>query len=267
MAETSSDAARAQDPFVEYYTRESLSPKAIERFRGTMNAVLRVRAAAGLRLEGLDVADVGCNTGTQALMWAERNNRVLGLDINEDLLKVARIRCQEARRDATFTLGTATNLPWESASVDVCLLPELLEHVADWQTCVNEACRVLRPGGTLFLSTTNALCPIQNEFDLPLYSWYPKFLKKRYEQLSVTTRPELVNHAKFPAVHWFTPYGLARYLRSLGFDTFDRFDFMDAASKSASQQLVLKTLRALAPLRWLAHVATPYTAIIANKRA
>jgi 2-polyprenyl-6-hydroxyphenyl methylase/3-demethylubiquinone-9 3-methyltransferase len=266
MADTGSDAARADDPFVEYYTRESISPRTIERFQGTMNAVLRVRAASNLKLEGLDVADVGCNTGTQALMWAERNHRVRGLDINEGLLTVARIRCQEAKRDATFALGNATDLPWESASADVCLLPELLEHVADWQSCVNEACRVLRPGGTLFLSTTNALCPIQNEFDLPLYSWYPKFLKKHYEHVSVTTRPELVNHAKFPAVHWFTPYGLGRYVRALGFDTFDRFDFMDVSHKSPPQQLVLKTLRALPPLRWLAHVATPYTAIIANKR-
>jgi 2-polyprenyl-3-methyl-5-hydroxy-6-metoxy-1,4-benzoquinol methylase len=55
--------------------------------------------------------------------------------------------------------------------MDVCLLPELLEHVADWQSCLNEAARVLRPGGLLYLSTTNVLCPRQQEFNLPLYSF------------------------------------------------------------------------------------------------
>jgi 2-polyprenyl-6-hydroxyphenyl methylase/3-demethylubiquinone-9 3-methyltransferase len=253
------------DPFVDYYVRESVSDRTVERFLGTMGAVLRVRARAGLPVETLDVADVGCNTGTQSLMWAERGHRVRGLDINEGLLEVARARSREAGRSAEFTLGSATALPWDSASFDVCLLPELLEHVADWETCLSEAARVLRRGGTLFVSTTNALCPIQNEFDLPLYSWYPKPLKRRYERLSVTTRPELVQHAKFPAVHWFTSRGLAKHLATLGFESFDRFDTMDVARKSGAQRLVLKVIRTVPPVRWLAHVATPYTALVANK--
>ncbi len=33
---------------------------------------------------------------------------------------------------------------------------EILEHVADPSTVVSEACRVLRPGGTLVLDTINA---------------------------------------------------------------------------------------------------------------
>jgi 2-polyprenyl-6-hydroxyphenyl methylase/3-demethylubiquinone-9 3-methyltransferase len=262
---TSSEAPRTADPFVDYYVRESVSPRTIERFLGTMNAVLRVRARTGLPVAALDIADVGCNTGTQSLMWAERGHRVRGLDINEGLLEVARARAREAGKHAQFTLGSATALPWENGSVDVCLLPELLEHVADWETCLSEAARVLRRGGTLFVSTTNALCPIQNEFDLPLYSWYPGPLKRRYERLSVTTRPELVQHAKFPAVHWFTPYGLAKHLAQLGFQTFDRFDSIDADEKSGAQRLALKVIRAVPPVRWLAHVATPYSALVANK--
>jgi 2-polyprenyl-6-hydroxyphenyl methylase/3-demethylubiquinone-9 3-methyltransferase len=237
----------------------------LERFRGTMSAVLRVRARSGLALESLEVADVGCNTGSQALMWAERGHRVRGIDINEELVKVATARCAQAGRIADFRVGSATDLPWETDSVDVCLLPELLEHVADWERCLNEACRVLRKNGTLFLSTTNALCPKQEEFAVPMYSWFPGPLKRRYERLAVTTRPELVNHAKYPAVHWFTPYGLGAQLRRRGFAIFDRFDFIDADSKSGVQRLALRLVRSVSPLRWLAHVATPYTALIANK--
>lgn len=266
MTEPSSDLAEGTDPFVNYYVRASVSPRMLERFRGTLEAVLRVRVADGLPVESLDIADVGCNTGSQSLLWAERGHRVRGLDINEELIKVAALRCERAGKTAKFTVGSATDLPWESNSVDVCLLPELLEHVENWERCLTEAIRVLRKGGTLFLSTTNALCPKQEEFALPFYSWYPTILKKRYERLSVTTRPELVNHAKFPAVHWFTPYGLGAFLHGHGFVTFDRFDFMDIASKNGAQRFVLQTVRAVPPLRWLAHVATPYTAIIANKR-
>ena len=75
--------------------------------------------------------------------------------------------------------------------MDVCLLPELLEHVADWQSCLKEAPRVLRSGGLLYLSTTNVLRPRQEEFNLPLYSWYPGPLKRYCERLAMTTRPAL----------------------------------------------------------------------------
>ncbi len=267
MTQTGAEPATKNDPFVDYYVRESASERTRERFQAILDAILRIRAAQQLPLESLCVADVGCNTGTQSLMWAERGHSVRGLEINAGLLEVARARTQQAGRTVDYFLGSATNLPWKSGSMDVCILPELLEHVEDWQSCVNEACRVLKVGGTLFLSTTNALCPIQQEFDLPLYSWFPRPLKGRYERLAVTTRPELVNHAKFPAVHWFTPYGLTAYLKARGFESFDRFDFMDASRKGAAGRSVLRAIRSVPALRWLAHVATPYTALIAVKRA
>jgi 2-polyprenyl-6-hydroxyphenyl methylase/3-demethylubiquinone-9 3-methyltransferase len=266
MAETTTNSPPSNDPFVDYYVRESVSPRTVERFRGTMRGVLRVRAAVGLPVASLEVADVGCNTGTQSLLWADEGHRVRGLDINEGLLEVARTRSRQAGKDIDFALGSATELPWPSSSVDVCLLPELLEHVADWEGCLEEACRVVRPGGTLYLSTTNALCPVQNEFDMPCYSWFPAPLKRHYEKLSVTTRPELVNHAKYPAVHWFTPYGLGKYLHERGFETFDRFDAMDTTGFGVVARALVGATR-IPPLRWLAHVATPYTMLIANKRA
>jgi SAM-dependent methyltransferase len=145
-------------------------------------------------------------------------------------------------------------------------MPELLEHVVDWQSCLKECDRVLRPNGLLYLSTSNKLCPSQQEFDLPLYSWYPGFLKRRYERLAVTTRPELVNHATYPAVNWFSFYSLRTYLRNLGFDCMDRFDAA-ALHRSGVVKPVLAAIRHIPLLRFFGHVATPYTVLIAIKRA
>ena len=107
-----------------------------------------------------------------------------------------------------FRQGSAENIPLKNKFVDFCIVPELLEHVADWEKCLDEFSRILKPNGILFISTTNKLCPVQNEFNLPFYSWYPDFLKKKYEKLAVTSRPEIVNFAKFPAVNWFTVFQL-----------------------------------------------------------
>ena len=195
---------------------------------------IKIAAAAHRSLADgrLDVADIGCNAGTQSCIWAERGHVVHGLDINGALLAIARRRALEHGLEIDFREGSATALPWLDASMDVCLLPELLEHVADWESCLTEAARILRPGGVLFVSTTNRLCPRQMEFELPLYAWYPARMKRHYERLAVTTRPELVNHAAFPAVNWFTPYQLRGRLEELGLRAWDHFDWIDIARRS-----------------------------------
>ena len=146
-------------------------------------------------------------------------------------------------------------------------LPELLEHVADWQSCLNEAARVLRPGGLLYLSTTNVLCPRQQEFNLPLYSWYPAPLKRYCERLAVTTRPALAGYAKYPAVNWFSFYSLRGFLQPLGFRCLDRFDLIDTAGKSRLAQFIVTMLRRSSLLGFLGHVATPTTYLVAVKSA
>jgi 2-polyprenyl-6-hydroxyphenyl methylase/3-demethylubiquinone-9 3-methyltransferase len=47
-------------------------------------------------------------------------------------------------------------VPIANASADVVSAGEILEHVPSPSTVVAEACRILRPGGTLVLDTVNA---------------------------------------------------------------------------------------------------------------
>jgi len=254
----------SHEDFYSYYANESLSAATRERFQRVKDMMIRIAKQSSSK-ERLTVADIGCGAGTQSVLWAADGHFVQGLDVNEPLIRLARERARDAGLDVSFEVGSATALPWKSGTIDVCLLPELLEHVADWQSCVREAARVLAPAGLLYLSTTNVLCPKQQEFNLPLYSWYPPALKRRCERLAVTTRPAIANYAKYPAVNWFSFYGLRRFLSPLGFRCLDRFDVMDSSTKSRAQQAVIRALRDSPPLRFLAHVATPSTVVVAVK--
>jgi len=213
----------------------------------------------------LDILDIGCGAGTQSHFWLRGGHHYWGVDINEPLIQLARDRLTEQGVNACFDVGSATALPCVDESVDICQMPELLEHVPDWQGCLNEAVRVLRPGGLIHISTSNKLCPRQDEFNLPLYSWYPSRFKRYFERRAKTDRPELANYAKYPAVNWFSVYDLRDYLQPRGFQCLDRFDLVDSTDKGPVARLILSLLRGAPPLRLLGHMATPYTLLIARK--
>jgi 2-polyprenyl-6-hydroxyphenyl methylase/3-demethylubiquinone-9 3-methyltransferase len=252
--------------FYDYYAKESVSREALQRFTSIRDTILRALAKTQNPARSYDVADIGCGAGTPCLLWADLGHRAHGLDVNGPLVDLGRQRAAKAGYAIDFRVGSAVQLPWPSESMDICLVLELLEHVAEWKACLKEAIRILRPGGALFLSTTNHLCPRQEEFNLPFYSWYPTRLKHHFEKLAVTTRPELANYAKYPAVNWFSFYRLRDQLSQEGFHSLDRFDLMDISTKSALPRMTVRSVRAVPVLRWLAHVATPGTMLLAIKR-
>ncbi len=250
--------------FYEYYKKESLNPATRLRFESLRDRLLRLKLLPGGAK--LDVADIGGGAGTQALIWAEAGHSVHSIDISRQLIELARERARDARLHVSFEVASATALPWPDQSMDVCLVPELLEHVEEWQSCLDEFASVLRPGCLVFLSTPYALCPRQQEFNLPAYSWYPGFLKRRYERLAKTTRPELANYATYPAVNWFTYHSLRGALRDRGFEHFiDRFDLAALNQHSWAKRTALFVIRHVLPFRFIAQVCSSGTSIMCLK--
>jgi 2-polyprenyl-6-hydroxyphenyl methylase/3-demethylubiquinone-9 3-methyltransferase len=261
-------AATGSHPeFVDYYTERSATPEFLAGCQRLHQTLLALWQRID-RPRALDVADIGCGHGAMAMTWATEGHRVKALDINAPLLEVARRRAAKDGLDIRFDLGTATKLPWSDASVDVCVVPELLEHVRDWQACLDEFARVVRRPGILFLTTTNRLCPVQNEFRLPMFGWYPPSLKRHYIRLAETTRPELANYATHPAYNWFSYGDLAAELSRRGFDAcWDRFDLASLRSLSPLKRAVIASLRAGSLPRWWARFAQPATTIAAIRLA
>lgn len=254
----------SHDKFFQYYAEQSQTANTFQRFLNVRERILRLLGPQRAQ-QRLQVADIGCGAGTQSFLWVELGYQVFGIDISDQLINLARERSNEITGDVTFTVGSATDLPWPDCCMDVCLAPELLEHIADWRRCLDEFIRVLKPGGILYLSTTNKLCPLQSEFNLPLYAWYPGFLKRHYEKLVRTNRPELANYATYPAVNWFSFYSLRAVLGIDRFDCMDRFDSR-LHKLDKKKAIILKLLCNIPPLRFLGHVCTPYTVLFAIKR-
>jgi 2-polyprenyl-3-methyl-5-hydroxy-6-metoxy-1,4-benzoquinol methylase len=256
----------SREQFFDHYAKKSNEPYELEKFRKIRETILRIIRQRKGSPQVFEVLDVGCAAGTQCMVWAELGHRVHGLDVNEPLIQLARQRSAASGLDVDYQLGSALRLPWPDKSIDVCLSLELLEHVAEWQGCLKEFARVLRPGGVMFLATSNKLCPKQFEFNLPAFSWYPAALKQYFLNLAMTKRPELANHATYPAVNWFTPYSLREALAKLNFESMDRFDLIDTGRKSPFVKLLISATRSIPPLRWLGHVCTPGTVLLALRK-
>jgi ubiquinone/menaquinone biosynthesis C-methylase UbiE len=99
-------------------------------------------------VRGRRVVDFGCGSGANTVLLANRGAEVWGVDISEDLIRLARRRLAVNGRagGAQFVVGSAHDLPFPDGSVDVLFGIAILHHL-NLDQVGTEVHRVLRPGG------------------------------------------------------------------------------------------------------------------------
>ncbi len=99
---------------------------------------------------GESVLDVGCGAGELGAALLDAGARPIAVDIAREALRRARARVHEL--DARLW-EPGVPLPLDDASVDVVWAGEVIEHVVDLAPWLSELRRVLRPRGTLLVTT------------------------------------------------------------------------------------------------------------------
>lgn len=118
---------------------------------------------------GKDVLEVACGAGLGLGWLAEQARRVSAGDVDEKNCRIAR-QAHLGRANIRVQWMDALELPFEAGSFDVALLFEAQYYLPDLPRFLSEAQRVLRPGGTLLISTVNC------EWS----GFHPSFLHTRY---------------------------------------------------------------------------------------
>ena len=100
------------------------------------------------------VVDVGCGDAalTHRLSQATAG-RVVGIEPEQSGVDRAREKLVEADSAAEVVLGTGEALPFDDASADIVVMCEVVEHIDPIEPLLEEARRVLKPGGALLAST------------------------------------------------------------------------------------------------------------------
>jgi len=145
-----------------------------------------------------DVLDLGCLDGTLGEVFVKQGNRVKGIDASKEAIQKARDRGVDAR------LGNLDEaFPFADKSFDVVFAGEIIEHVFEVDQFVEEAFRVLRPGGTFIVTTPN----------LAAFGRRMLLLLNRNPHIEISFKaPDAAGH-----IRYFISSTLKQFLTSKGF--------------------------------------------------
>lgn len=156
------------------------------------------------------ILDVGCGTGEFIKL---NSQQISGVDSNRQTVMICR------RKGLPVKLGKADRLPFPAASFDGVHSSHMIEHLppATVHTFLNEAGRVLKPGGILVISTPLLWSGFYD--NLTHLKPYPPRALLRYlvEEATDTTFSRLKYRFVFVALwwrrQWFTKTGYTLVVR------------------------------------------------------
>ncbi len=111
-------------------------------------------------IEGKDVLDLGCNTGYGTAILRQNAKSIIGIDVSENAINFARKNYGSYGIEFYVTDGIMLN--FEDNSFDCATSFQVLEHIVDYDSFFSEIKRVLRPNGTIYLTTPNAKIRLVN---------------------------------------------------------------------------------------------------------
>ena len=112
---------------------------------------------------GKSVLEIGCGQGLDAQKIAEVCREYVGIDLSEASVEAARrevIRRAPPEVDVKFLVDDAESLGFKDAEFDFVYSCGVLHHTPDFDAALNEALRVLAPGGDLFLMLYRKYTPL-----------------------------------------------------------------------------------------------------------
>ncbi|MFD2206396.1 class I SAM-dependent methyltransferase [Kiloniella antarctica] len=146
----------------------------------------------------MEILELGCGTGTTAIIHAPFVRHIRAVDISSNMLKIAQDKVDKADiQNITFEHSTIEDLSIPDQSMDAVLAMSVLHLLEDKEAAITNAHRMLKPGG-LFITSTVCLAGSMGWFK-PVVA-----IGKIFNLL--------------PLVKFFTPQDLSKSLSNAGFE-------------------------------------------------
>lgn len=106
-------------------------------------------------LTGVRMLDIGCGGGLLSEAMTRLGANVLGVDVVDSNIAVARLHAETQGMNVSYELNNAEALAARGETFDVVLNMEVVEHVADLPAFMASVDAMVRPGGHEFIATIN----------------------------------------------------------------------------------------------------------------
>ncbi|WP_055445282.1 class I SAM-dependent methyltransferase [Lacinutrix himadriensis] len=116
----------------------------------TINHLHRYAVAMHL-VKGKTVLDIASGEGYGSHLMSLESLKVYGVDIDKESIDRAKIKY--SRDNLEFLVGSTSDIPLDTNSVDVVISYETIEHHDEHEQMMTEIKRVLKPKGTLIISS------------------------------------------------------------------------------------------------------------------
>ena len=102
------------------------------------------------------VLDIGCGGGLISELLAKKNAHVTGIDENKNNIKQAKLHAKKNLLNINYqTKSLDIFCKKNKKKFDLVLCLEVLEHVKNVEETVRKISKLIKPGGTLIVSTIN----------------------------------------------------------------------------------------------------------------
>jgi len=132
-----------------------LARRGYDRCRDLINSPAFFKMLPNIsNLEGLDI---GCGEGHNTRIAAKKGGKMTAIDISEVFIKYALETEQEEPLGIKYEVASGIELPYSDKSFDFAIATMSLMDIADNEKAIQEAFRVIKPGGFFQFSITHPI--------------------------------------------------------------------------------------------------------------
>jgi SAM-dependent methyltransferase len=166
---------------------------------------------------GRDLLEIGCGAGFDAYEFERSGARYVGIDLVPSNVELTLRHLRYHGYDPRVLVADAERLPFDDTAFDVVFSNGVLHHTPDIARALEEARRVLKPGGALYISLYHRMSA---------FYWLTLFLEHHilrggYRHRSFKDRLAMIEYSSStarPLVNTYTKEEVRRLLVACGFE-------------------------------------------------
>jgi len=167
------------------------------------------------------ILDLGCGMGGLLIAFKKEGFNAIGLDSNLDYCEIARLRGKRYNLNVEIINSEAEDMPIQSASFDLIVCKDTIEHVQNPMQVLNECKRILKKNGQIFINATNRFSYIDPHYHLRFLNWLPRTMGNFIaEKISKKDVKIFKDNQKLCDMHYFTIRSFEAMIKKVGFLNF-----------------------------------------------